>query len=173
MHYNRMDASTRPATLSPCTCFCVRKLARRVSRLYDQELAECGLRVTQYSLLATLAAGEATSLSALADRMEMDRTTLTRNLRPLLAQDLVALEGDARDARRRAARITDTGRARLREARAAWKRAQRATEALLGTQGVDTLHAVVDDALARLRPADAARARTHATHDRQDEESTA
>lgn len=167
MHYTRSVPSTSsdptaeplPPSLPPgrvlrgCTCFRVRKLARRVSRLYDAELASVGLRVTQYSLLATVARSDGASVAVLAERMEMDRTTLSRNPRPLVAQGLLSLVPDPADARRRVARATARGRSRLQAAAPAWKRAQSATEALLGTDGVDGLHRVVDDALMRLRAA--------------------
>lgn len=142
-------ASSRSAT---CTCFGLRRLARRVSRLYDTRLAPHGLRVTQYSLLSILAAGDSATLTALADRLEMDRTTLTRNLRPLVAQGLIAIEpGD--DPRARRARLTGPGRERQRAARPAWRQAQREVGSLLGADGVEGLHRAVDEALSRLRAA--------------------
>lgn len=154
--HSAQRASTPQVAARPtrgCTCFRLRKLARRVSRLYDAELASLGLRVTQYSLLATVARSGVASLAELAERMEMDRTTLSRNLRPLLAQGLLCLVPDPADARRRVAQATREGRARLKAATPAWQRAQRATEALLGPNRIDDLHEAVDDALMRLRAA--------------------
>ncbi|WP_028917819.1 MarR family winged helix-turn-helix transcriptional regulator [Pseudoxanthomonas sp. J35] len=126
---------------SPCTCFLLRRAARQVSQVYDHALAGAGLGVNQYSLLrharAPLALGE------LAARLGMDRTTLNRNLQPLLRDGLVE---DARgeDPRQRLVRLTDAGRARLAQARPLWRKAQQRVDALLGERGRDRLHASLD-----------------------------
>lgn len=153
MHYTGSVSVAPELSSTGCTCFRLRKLARRVSRIYDAELAAVGLRVTQYSLLATVARSGGAALAELAERMEMDRTTLSRNLQPLLAQGLLSLGSDPVDARRRVASATVEGRARLRAATPAWRRAQRTTEALLGPDDVGHLHHTVDAALSRLRAA--------------------
>lgn len=92
--------------VSGCTCARLRRLTRRMTALYDRELAPTGLRLTQYSLLATLrreAWDGGVPVTDLASAMDMDRTTLTRNLRPLLEQGLVQLGADPEDARVRRA----------------------------------------------------------------------
>lgn len=80
-----------PAPVTGCTCFRLRKLTRRLTQHYDAYLAPTGLRLTQYSLLANLARGGPATMSALADLLEMDRTTLTRNLKPLVQSGFVAV----------------------------------------------------------------------------------
>ncbi len=72
-------------TETPCTCAAVRRLARRITHVYDRHLAELGLRITQYSLLSNVRARPGLPMGDLAQRMGMDRSTLTRNLRPLVA----------------------------------------------------------------------------------------
>ncbi|MBF2006109.1 MAG: MarR family transcriptional regulator [Chlorogloeopsis fritschii C42_A2020_084] len=66
-----------------CTCDRLRKLTRRVTQIYDWHLQPSGLRITQFSLLATLGAAKSVSVTELAEALGMDRTTLIRNLRPL------------------------------------------------------------------------------------------
>ncbi|MEE8273100.1 MAG: MarR family transcriptional regulator, partial [Alphaproteobacteria bacterium] len=66
-----------------CTCFNLRKAARAVTQLYDAALGPSGLRATQFSLIAALGVRGAPTISQLAKAMVMDRTTLTRNLKPL------------------------------------------------------------------------------------------
>jgi hypothetical protein len=99
----RMSAPNQAAIARSvaCTCFKLRSLARRVTQLYDHEMAPSGLKVTQYSLLAHAmrgTVGVAPTVSELADAMFTDRTTLTRNLRPLVAAGFieVAAGPDAR-----------------------------------------------------------------------------
>src|SRR4051812_44580671 len=75
-----------------CTCAKLRRLARRVTQSYDRVLQASGLKVTQYSLLVNLRENSALSVSALAEKMAMDRTTLTRNLKPLVHAGLVNVQ---------------------------------------------------------------------------------
>ena len=70
-------------TLGPCACSQVRRLARKLSSLYDALLSPEDLTITQYSLLADIERAGQLSHAVLAEKVGMDRTTLTRNLRPL------------------------------------------------------------------------------------------
>ena len=146
---NAPDVS-RP--VSGCTCARLRRLTRRVTALYDRELAPTGLRLTQYSLLATLrreGRQGGVTVSDLAAAMDMDRTTLTRNLRPLLGQGLVELGADPADARVRRALITAKGQAAFAEAVPHWRVAQDCVNRTLGEANVGALH----DWLDRVTPA--------------------
>jgi DNA-binding MarR family transcriptional regulator len=140
-----------PAAPAPsgCTCFRLRKLTRRMTQHYDAWLAPAGLRLTQYSLLANLRAGSLT-MSALADRMEMDRTTLTRNLKPLADAGLVTV-APGEDARSRVVSVTARGRDAWSRARELWRRAQDEVNRALGDEQVAALHATLDESLARLK----------------------
>lgn len=133
-----------------CTCFKLRKLTRTMSRLYDQHLATVGLKTTQYSVL-TNAAREPLPVAELAERLGTERTTLTRNLKPLIEAQWVTLEAGA-DSRQRIVTITDAGRAKVKEAYVAWRAAQNALEDLLGTATVRALHSQLDDTLNLLTP---------------------
>ncbi len=133
-----------------CSCLRLRQLTRRVTQHYDASLAAAGLRVTQFSLLGMLLREEALSLSELATRMEMDRTTLTRNLGPLLQQGWVE-RVPGQDARVRAVRLSEEGRATWYRAKPHWRRAQDELNAALGNDAVAALHGVLDDSLARFR----------------------
>ena len=81
--------------------------------------------------------------------MDLDASTLTRNLRPLVAEGWVEV-GAGRDARSRLVACTVAGRAKRVEARRAWKRAQLALNERIGDDAVARLHAAVDECLARL-----------------------
>lgn len=134
---------------SGCTCFRLRKLTRRMTQHYDARLAPAGLRLTQFSLLANLRAGPLT-MSALADRMEMDRTTLTRNLKPLADAGFVAV-AHGEDARSRVVSVTARGRDSWGGARELWRQAQDEVNRALGAEQVAALHATLDESLARLK----------------------
>jgi DNA-binding MarR family transcriptional regulator len=145
-----------PAPVSGCTCDRLRKLTRRITQHYDARLAPAGLRVTQYSVLAHLVHGGPATMSALARLMEMDRTTLTRNLKPLADAGLVEIAPDA-DARRRVVTATERGRKARAAARELWRRAQDEVNRALGTEQVGALHVALEQSLARLKTSAASR----------------
>lgn len=71
------------------TNFKAKQFARALTRIYDAELAKAALKTTQFTLLAHIFNRWPISPSNLALRMELDKSTLTRNLRPLLEAGLV------------------------------------------------------------------------------------
>jgi DNA-binding MarR family transcriptional regulator len=134
-----------------CTGARLRRLTRRVTAHYEHHLRTTGLKLSQYSLLVHLSQ-RPESLSALADRMEIDRTTLSRNLQPLLDRGLVD-ETTGSDGRQRLFVLSANG-ARLRAAaRKQWRQAQLALEHHLGRDFVANLHTQLEQALSRLKPA--------------------
>jgi DNA-binding MarR family transcriptional regulator len=128
----------------------LRKLTRAMSRVYDQHMASVGLKTTQYSVLKN-AAHEALPVAELAERLGTERTTLTRNLKPLIEAQWVTLEAGA-DSRQRIVTITDAGRAKVEQAYIAWRAAQTEFENLLGTGTVRALHVQLDATLHQLTP---------------------
>lgn len=133
---------------SPCTCFHLRRATRRVTQIYDHELAAVDLSLNQYSILRR--AGESPrALGSLADELGMDRTTLTRNLKPLLAAGLL-VETRGEDARQRLLQLGDAGRTRLEAARPHWRRAQRFIDEAFGSDAVARLHADLEILTERL-----------------------
>ena len=124
---------TEQEVVANCACLKVRMAARAVTRAYDGILRPVGLRATQLSVLVAVAIDGATSIAALADFLGMDRTTLTRNLRPLQKQGLISV-GPEGWRRSRNLEITKKGRSRLREALPLWERAQDALREKLGYQ---------------------------------------
>ncbi len=139
-----------PKPTSGCTCDRLRKLTRRITQHYDTRLAPTGLRVTQYSLLAHLVRVGPTTMSALARLVEMDRTTLTRNLKPLADAGLVEIVPGA-DARSRVVSATARGRGAWSNAREPWRQAQDEVNRALGGEQVAALHVTLDESLARLK----------------------
>lgn len=117
--------SNRPA-FADCSCFNLRRAARRVTQVYDHALAPSGLKATQFTLLVVLEgadAGEGIAMTRLAEKLGMDRTTLTRNLGVVERDGLVTVRiGD--DPRSRLVALTKAGRAAFNRAAPLWARAQ-------------------------------------------------
>jgi DNA-binding MarR family transcriptional regulator len=137
--------STPTASKSHCTCFRLRKLARLVSLRYDRELAAVGININQYSILRR-ASSAPRALGELARELGMDRTTLSRDLKPLAASGWVEL-ASGEDARQRLVKVTATGKRLIERARPLWRKAQDAIDASLGGAQVEALHAQLDRAV--------------------------
>ncbi len=121
-----------------CNCLALRQAARHASQLYDRHLAPAGLTTTQYSILAKLARLGPQPINALAGLLVMDRTTMTRALRPLARDKLVAIAPGA-DGRMRMVRIVPAGEKRLTVAAAHWRAAQKEFETGYGAQAAERL----------------------------------
>ena len=114
-----------------CTCANLRKAARVVTQAYDAALQPAGLKATQFTLLAALTKLGDAPLTRLADALVMDRTTLTRNLKPLVRDGFVRVDQEE-DQRIRMVSLTDAGRDVFDKARPRWEQAQ---SKILGTLG--------------------------------------
>ncbi len=124
-------------TISPCTCFQLRRAARRVSQVYDHHLAAAGISLNAYSILRRARTPRA--LGELADMLGMDRTTLTRNLKPLIDGGLLAAR-PGEDSRQRVLHITAAGTRRLQKAYPLWEQAQQEIESAFGSERVAGLN---------------------------------
>lgn len=145
------NTSTLTAKPLGCTNFKLRQLTRRVSQLYDAEVAKAGLKTTQYSLLSHVLRLGPIRPGDLAQAMTLDASTLTRNLKPMVDAGWLEMSaGD--DARSRLVHITDAGRDKRAEAQRHWKAAQESLNQLLGVERVRAIHALVDESLDLLAP---------------------
>ena len=108
-----------------CVSLNLRRAARLVSRRYDEALRSLGITVGQFSLLGVLAAKGGAPVSAVAQVLGMDRTTLTRNLRPLQARKLVTSQADPDDRRSRKLALSPAGEALFEKATPLWEKAQK------------------------------------------------
>jgi len=124
--------------LDTCMCHKARMAARVVTRAYDDALRPTGLRATQVSVLAAVGARGALSIKSLADALQMERSTLTRNLRPLEERGYVKLAPERRY-RSRVLTLTPAGRAAMERALPLWEAAQRKLKSRLGQQSWPTV----------------------------------
>lgn len=152
-----------------CTHLKLRRAGRCLSHHYDAYTAAAGLRTTQYSLLSAILRREPIQPSALAAALNLDASTLTRNLRPLIDHGWIELLPGP-DARSRSIVSTARGRALRLQAQRHWRAAQQALNDRLGAETVAELHALLDRVLAEFgggggRPGPAASPRT-STHTR-------
>ncbi|WP_245474815.1 MarR family transcriptional regulator [Bradyrhizobium sp. Leo121] len=103
-----------------------------------------GITSGQFTILSALKRNEPVRISDMADLLGMDRTTLTRNLKPLETMKLVAIQPDARDRRIRSLTLTAKGRVLLKQAVPLWRKAQKESNRRIGANRWDELRPTLD-----------------------------
>jgi DNA-binding MarR family transcriptional regulator len=99
--------------------------------MYNQELRETGLELTQFTLLMALNLTGETTQGHLGKLLALDTTSLTRMLRPLTKRGWIGVKTGA-DRRQRLLRLTPSGRQKLEQSRPYWEHAQRRLRRGLG-----------------------------------------
>ena len=123
-----------------CASVNLRRAARVVTRHYDAALRGAGISATQLPLLAAIAAGTNTSIRALAETLDLERSTISRELETLKRAGLVATASGT-DRRATALQLTARGERALAAGFRAW---QRAHDALAGAYGPRRLESLLE-----------------------------
>lgn len=121
-----------------CHCILLRKASRKVSSYYDEALAPLGVNIAQFSLLRNINRMAPVSLTDLAARVELDRSTVGRNAKVLERMGLVEIR-PGKDQREATLLVSEPGKAILREGAPLWDRVQADIETRLGADGVGRL----------------------------------
>ena len=132
----------------PGECFvgAARKASRRLTQFYDDALEPCGLRSTQYTILAELARfASPPTLAELASALVSDRSGVGHNLRPLIRDGYVALKPGAGDRRERRIHLTALGQSKHGEAWPLWQTAQNEFLAVYGKGHSESLRTALLD----------------------------
>ncbi|OBJ85270.1 MarR family winged helix-turn-helix transcriptional regulator [Mycobacterium asiaticum] len=136
-----MSISPVEEIVADCVAFRTRLLGRAMTGLYDRALEGHDLSIAQLNLLATLGKVGPCSPARLGQLLMLDRSTVSRNLSPLLKQGWVAaVSSDAKGIRE--IELTSLGRKKIHAVVPAWRRAQHQAAALLGAQGVNAVKAL-------------------------------
>jgi DNA-binding MarR family transcriptional regulator len=123
-----------------CACDRLRRSARGMTQVYDAGMGSAGLKVTQMPILVALGAGGDQPVTALAEVLGLDRTTLTRNLRLLEERGLASTRPHEDDARVRMVSITPAGAQELSAALARWEQVQARVEERFGAERLRALY---------------------------------
>ena len=116
----------------------VRQLNRVVTNVYDDALRPLGLKMSQLNILIAAARLGLARPAVVCERLDLDRSTLSRNVERMRAQGWLEVVDDE-DGRAQPFRLTAKGKKLVEKAVPAWQRAQRKAMALLGEEGVASL----------------------------------
>jgi DNA-binding MarR family transcriptional regulator len=124
------------AMTADCLCFRARRVARALTRMYDEALRPLGVQATQLTLLnaITMCGERGATMGRLSEILAMDQTTLSRNLRPLERAGLLEVGRLETDRRVRLARLTPAGRRLVSDALPLWREAHDRVVAALGEE---------------------------------------
>lgn len=134
-----LEAELHRAT--QCVALRARRFSRLITRRYDRVLRDAGLTAAQFSLLGAVALKQPVPPIALARMLDLEKSTLSRNLRPLMASRLLASEGSKEGGQ--LLMVTPKGRDTLRKALPAWRKAQTDVVSLIGEDIVAKLDGMI------------------------------
>lgn len=143
-HTTQLDMVKLGIVANTCACFNLRKASRAVTQLYDDILQPSGLLATQFTLVVAISIAGSTTITRLAEALVMDRTTLTRNLKPLERRELIEI-ASGQDQRTRVVTLTASGREALAKAILLWEQAQASVVDGLGQNRWSTLLSDLSD----------------------------
>lgn len=129
--------------MTPCYCALLRTATRKIGSIYDDALAPLGINIAQYSLLRTVQRLQPVSLTELAVSLELDRSTVGRNVRVLERIGLTESERNGEDHRQARVMLSARGLDALEKAVPIWAECQHQVEASLGAIKVTALRDIL------------------------------
>jgi len=114
-----------------CLCELTRRLSRKLTSLYQDKLAPIGLTPSQYIILRKISVHQPVLVTELAAGVDLDQSTITRNLAHLQKDKLIQIHKGT-DARRRIITVTAKATKLLAQALPQWKEAQKEARSLMG-----------------------------------------
>ena len=112
-----------------------RRVSRLLTGIYEGEMRGLGLKPSQLNLLVAVAKAGPVRRIDLGKRLQLDPSTLTRNLQVMLKQGWVDEKPDDEDQRGTLLTVTQTGRKLLDSIGPSWMRAQKRAQDVLGSDG--------------------------------------
>jgi DNA-binding MarR family transcriptional regulator len=135
--------------IAEMACDCVLMRSRLISRvitgIYDQELRPFGLNSPQFALLVVMSAMGPASRAEIGRYHRQDRSTLTRNLKIMLAEGWIEEVEGAASGRARPMTLTAAGSDLLRDVGPVWRAAQEQAKTLLGGKGVAVVMEIANE----------------------------
>lgn len=130
------------ADFTTCLVFNTRAAARAVTRSFDATLRPYGVTSAQFYLMGGIKRGEGQTVTDLAEKNGIDRTSLTRNLDRLERMGLIASH-HAEKGNARVCDLTEEGHVLVQSLVPIWVKAQTEMRELLSTSDFSTTLSVL------------------------------
>lgn len=128
-----------------CIALRVRRMSRIITRIYDDALRPLGLTASQFTLLTSLAMQDGVTASEVGFDLDIEKSTLSRNLKRLLALGHIIMDPPA-GRRGRGLHLTPRGQSVIRDAFPVWQAAQRRATDVMGKESRNTLDILLTQA---------------------------
>lgn len=132
-------------TATSCIATRVRQLSRIITRVYDDAMRPLGITASQFTLLTQLAARDGITAVEIGQELDIEKSTLSRNLKRMLALGLIIMDPPA-GRRGRGLHLTPKGQAVIKEAYPVWLAAQQRSVAVMGPECRSTMDALLNNA---------------------------
>ena len=119
----------------------LRKASNNLTKIYNSALIKVDLKITQFSTLKNIQKLGKTNIRVLSSELELDRTTVLRNIEKLIEMDLVSYKYE-NDDKNKIIQLTTVGKSKLKEAIIIWEETQHKYIKALGIKNyneIDTL----------------------------------
>ena len=138
-------ADIAETTAGACLATRVRQLSRIITRVYDDAMRPLGITASQYTLLAQLAARDSITAVEIGHELDIEKSTLSRNLKRLLALGHIIMDPPA-GRRGRGLHLTPKGQAILKDAFPIWQDAQTRAVSAMGAESRNVLDGLLSKA---------------------------
>ncbi|MCL4767642.1 MAG: MarR family winged helix-turn-helix transcriptional regulator [Hyphomicrobiaceae bacterium] len=138
-------ASIAEITSSSCIATRVRQLSRIITRVYDDAMRPLGITASQFTLLTQLAQQDGITAVEIGFTLDIEKSTLSRNLKRLLALSMITMDPPA-GRRGRGLHLTAKGRGVIKEAYPVWLAAQQRAVSVMGPESRATLDSLLHQA---------------------------
>lgn len=138
-------ANIAETTAASCIATRVRQLSRIVTRIYDDAMRPLGITSSQFTLLTQLAQQDGITAVEIGFTLDIEKSTLSRNLKRLLALNLITMDPPA-GRRGRGLHLTEKGRRVIKEAYPVWLAAQERAVGVMGPESRTTLDSLLHQA---------------------------
>lgn len=132
-------------TSQGCIATRVRQLSRIITRVYDDAMRPHGITASQYTLLTQLAQRDGITAVEIGFALDIEKSTLSRNLKRLLALTLIVMDPPA-GRKGRGLHLTPKGQAVIKDAYPVWREAQSRATQVMGTGSRETLDGLLHQA---------------------------
>ena len=125
-----------------CKCIGLRKASNNLTKIYNSALIKVDLKITQFSTLKNIQKLGKTNIRDLSSELELDRTTVLRNIEKLIEMDLVSYKYE-NDDKNKIIQLTTVGKSKLREAIIIWEETQHKYIKALGKKNYEEIETVI------------------------------
>ena len=126
------------STSAACISTRIRQLSRIITRVYDDAMRPLGITASQFTLLTQLAQQDGITAVEIGHSLDIEKSTLSRNLKRLLALGHLTMDPPA-GRRGRGLHLTPKGEAVIKQAYPVWMDAQSKTVRFMGAESRSTL----------------------------------